>query len=279
MNVLTSVMVALNAVANTLGETLFPIGLMPAWLSVTLVSIATGAGMMLVFKYTSDQRAIKRARRDIKANLLAVKLFKDSVSVGLRAQKRVFVGSLSVLALALVPMLVMAVPMTLLLAQLGLWYQCAPLQVGGNTVVTMSLNGEPDTPMPDVELVSSAAVEDTSGPVRVTSQREVCWNIRARVAGYHRVEFRVDGQPVEKELAVGSGLMRVSPVRPEWDWSEALLNPREMPFEGGSVVKRIEIQYPARSSWFSGTDAWVVSWFVLSLLAGFCLRGILKVNL
>ncbi|MCI0704517.1 MAG: hypothetical protein L0241_25970 [Planctomycetia bacterium] len=279
MNVLTSIVVALNTLANALGWLLFPIGLLPGWLSATLVAIFTGIAMLVMFKYTSNQRAIKRVRRDIRANVLAVKLFKDSAWVGLKAHGRVFLGAFRLLLLAIVPILVMTIPMVLLLAQLGAWYQAAPLPVGEETVVTVKLNGEPNTPMPALELAPSDAIEDLSGPVRVTSQREVCWNIRAPQPGYHRLTFQIDGQIVEKEIAVGSSEMRVSPIRPAWNWSDALLYPREKPFERESVVKSIEIAYPERDSWTSGTDYWVIYWFIVSLGAGFCLRGVLKVNL
>jgi hypothetical protein len=73
--------------------------------------------------------------------------------------------------------------------------------------------------------------------------------------------------------------MRVSTIRPGRDWSEAILNPREEPFAPESPVKSVEIEYPARSSWTSGTDNWVIYWFIVSFVAGFCLRGVLKVNL
>ena len=78
---LTYIVVWLNALANALGRLLAPIGQLPGWLSATLVAAATGVLLLLVYKYTSHQRAIKAVRNDIKANLLAVKLFKDSAWV------------------------------------------------------------------------------------------------------------------------------------------------------------------------------------------------------
>jgi len=36
----------------------------------------------------------------------------------------------------------MAVPVTLLLGQLALWYQARPLRVGEDTVITLELNGD-----------------------------------------------------------------------------------------------------------------------------------------
>jgi hypothetical protein len=280
MSTVTSIVVALNSAANALGVLLAPIGHLPGWLSATLVAVLTGAAMLVVFKYTSNQRAIKRVRASIRANLLAVKLFRDNVRVGLRAQRRVVFAALHLLLLAVVPILVMTVPMILLLTQLGAWYQAAPLPVGEETVVTVALRGDPTTPMPEIELVPTDAVEDLSGPVRVTSAREVCWSLRAQQPGYHRLQFRINGETIEKELAVGRSVMRVSPIRTDRVWSKDLIeHPREKPFDGDSVVKSISIEYPARHSWTSGTDYWVGYWFVVSLIAGFCLRGALGVNL
>ena len=44
-------------------------------------------------------------------------------------------------------------------------------------------------------------------------------------------------------------------------------------------MKAIEVEYPTRPGWASGTDNWVIYWFVVALVAGFCLRGVFKVNL
>ncbi len=279
MDALTSLVVWLNAVANALGRILTPIGLVPGWLSTTLIAIATGFAMLLAFKYTSNQRAIKRARRDIRANLLAAKLFRDNIGLGFRSQARVVIGAFRLLILAIVPILAMSVPMILLLAQLGLWYQAAPLPVGAETVVTAKLSGAVDSPLPIVEFESSEAIEVLSGPVQVISQREVCWHVRVRRAGYHRLRYRIGSEAFDKELAVGAGLMRVSPLRPDRRWWDVALNPYEPPFDRDSPVRSIEIEYPERDSWTSGTDYWVYYWFIVSLVAGFCFRGALNVNL
>jgi hypothetical protein len=283
MNVVAQIVVWLNAVANGVGRVLLaPIGLLPGWLSATIVGIVTGLAMLVIFKHTSNQRAIKAARDDIKANLLAMKLFKDSVFVTLKAQGRLLYGALRLFVLALVPMAVMAVPVTMLLAQLALWYQARPLQVGEEAVMTVKLGGSAgsaESAWPKVSLKPTAALDVTIGPLRVLSKRELCWNIRARAPGNHHVEFQVEDQAVDKEVAIGNGFMRVSMERPGWSWSDALLNPWERPFEPDSGVQSIAIDYPTRSSWTSGTDSWVIYWFVVSLVAAFCCRRLLGVNI
>jgi hypothetical protein len=277
---LTQVIVGLNALANALGRPLLaPVGSMPGWLSATLVAAVTGVFLLLIFKYTSNQAAIKRVRNDIDANLFTLKLFKDATPVVLRAQAGMIGGALRLFVLAIVPMLVMMVPVLLLLGQLSLWYQHRPLHVGEETVVVLKLNGDPADPMPAVELEPSPSTEVITGPVRVPSQREAVWVVRPLQEGLHRLSFRADEQSVTKDLAVGDGFMRVSPRRPGWEWSDALLNPAEPTFPASSPVQSVEIDYPDRPSWTSGTDMWVIYWFVVSMVAAFCAKPFLKVNL
>jgi hypothetical protein len=278
-NVLAQVAAWLSAGSNALGRFLLgPLGLLPGWLSATIVAGVTGVLLLAVFKYTSDQGAIKRVRNDIDANLLALKLFKDSTRVSLRSQGRILQGAFWLFIFAIVPMLVMVVPVTLLLGQLALWYQARPLRVGEDTVITLKLNGDSAPAGPPVSLEPTNAVEVTVGPVRVRSTREVCWNVKARENGNHRLVFQVgDQQTSAKEIAIGDGLMRVSKERPGWDWSAILLNPGEEPFRPDDPVRSIEIDYPRRSSWTSGTDSWVIYWFAVSMVAALCFRRAINV--
>jgi hypothetical protein len=279
MDLLTQLVVWLNAAANGLGWFLLaPLGVLPGWLSATVVAAASGVLLLAVFKYTSNQKAIRRVRADVNANLLALKLFKESAAVAVGAQVRVVAGAMRLMVLALVPMAVMTVPVLLVLGQLSLWYQHRPLRVGEEAVVTVQLGGDNGGALPEVRLQPDDAVETTVGPVRILSKREVCWNLKARQGGRHRLEFQVGEQAIDKELAVGDGFMRVSARRPDWKWTDALLNPSEFPLPPDSPVRSIDVAYPQRSSWTSGTDKWVIYWFVVSLVAAFCFRRVLKVH-
>jgi hypothetical protein len=306
MDAVTQIAVWLNAAADALGRlVLAPIGLAPAWLSTTAVAAVTGVLMLVVFKCTSNQRAIKRVRDDIGANLLALKLYKDSASTALQAQGRLLLAAGRLFLLALAPMAVMILPMTLLLGQLALWYDKRPLPVGEEAVVTMQLNGEADAPFPDASLRPAGGVEAMAGPVhvRTAGRREIWWNVRARQAGYHRLQFQVGAQQVNKELAAGDGFMRVSTQRPAWSCTDVLMHPSEAPFGPGSAVQSIEIRYPERDSWSGageswltcwfawsmaaagwlgglvGLPAWMIYWFGASLIVGLCFSRILKVNI
>ncbi|UCC22508.1 MAG: hypothetical protein JSW23_00075 [Planctomycetota bacterium] len=253
----------INVVTNGLGSFLLaPVMVLDGWLSNTIVSAVAGVVLLIIFKYTSNQRAIGRVRDNIKAHMLALKLFKDSMSVTLQAQGQVFKGAFLLLVHAVRPMLVMIVPLALLLSQMGLWYQSRPLMVGEESVVAMKLSSDIEQPWPNVDVESMPGAEVTIGPVRVLSKREVYWKIKALQSGYHRITFQAGGKQVEKELAIGNEFMRVSAERPGWRWGDILLHPAEKPFSPDSVVQSISIDYPDRSSQFFGIPLWLVYFFV-----------------
>jgi hypothetical protein len=270
----------LSTLANAVGRPLLSfIAAVPGWLSATLVASVTGATLLVIFKYTSNQAAIKRVRDDIDANLLALKLFKDATPVVLAAQADMLRGAFRLFVFALVPMLVMMLPVLLLLGQLSLWYQHRPLRVGEEAVLVLKLSGGPRDPIPDVELGNTAAAEVVRGPVRVPSKREVVWVVKACQKGSHLLGLRAADQTITKKLEVGDGFMRVSRRRPAWDWYDILLNPAEPAFGLSSLVQSVEIDYPDRLSRTSGTDNWVIYWFAVSMVAAFCAKPFLKVNL
>lgn len=273
---LTWINVVINPVA---GLALALIGVLPGWLSNTIVSAVSGVVLLILFKYTSNQTAIGRVKDDIKANLLALKLFKDTLSVTFRSQGRVFLGAFKLLRYAAWPLMVMMMPVTMELGQMGLWYQWRPLHVGEESLVTLTLGGNPNDEMPAVTVASISGADVTLGPVRIVSQREVVWRIQASESGSHVIVFEVDGQKIEKELVVGDGYRRASAVRPPREWTEILLHPTEAPFAKDSIVQSIRIDYPNRSSWTSGTDWWLAYFFVASLVFAYAAKPFLNVKI
>lgn len=270
----------INYPVNAASRVVFaPIGMLPGWLSATLVSAITGVLLLIVFKYTSNQQAIGQVRDRIKADLLALKLFKDDLRTTFRAQGRLLVAAACLLRHSLRPLAVMIVPVLLELAQLGLWYQRRPLAPGDEALVTVQLAGEPDQALPDVQLESHGGVQVTTGPVRIFSKRQVCWQVRAVEPGQHALVFDVAGQQVRKQLVVGNGFARAGVVRPGWRWTDILLHPLERPFRAASPVTSIEVDYPARDSFTSGTDWWVAYFFVASMVFALLFKPLVKVRI
>jgi uncharacterized membrane protein (DUF106 family) len=156
----TQVVVWLNQFSGAVASVILaPIAWLPGWLSATAIAAITGIVMLLMFKYTSNQKAIRHTRNQIKANLLALSLFRDDLRVGLRAQLALLMGAARLLTHSLLPMLVMLVPMCLVLGQLALWFQARPLLIGEDAVVTVHLSDSDKQSIMDVQLVPDSAAE------------------------------------------------------------------------------------------------------------------------
>jgi len=269
-----------NVLTNAFGRFfLAPIAVLPGWLSNTIISAVTGVCLLVIFKYTSNQRAIGKIRDDIKANLLALKLFKDSISVTLHAEVCVFKGALLLLVQAIPPILVMILPVSLLLAQMSLWYQFRPLLPGEVAVMTVKLNDNVEGNWPTVNLEPTSEAEVTVGPVRILSRHQICWEIKALENGKHHIILDVNGRQIEKDLVIGAGFMRVSPSRPASNWAGILVNPAEEPFAPDSIVQSVTIDYPKRLSKTSGADWWLIYFFAASMLFALILRPFVKVRI
>src|SRR5690606_29324334 len=128
---------------------------------------------------------------------------------------------------AIVPMLVMALPVCLMLGQIALWYQARPLAVGDEALITLRLKYDDSAAMPEVELAPSPAFETLIGPMRVPSQHEVYWSVKALQQGEHQLTFKTDGETFEKQFVVGDRFQRTSLERPAWSASAMLLHPWE----------------------------------------------------
>ncbi|MBN1656419.1 MAG: hypothetical protein JXA30_21800 [Deltaproteobacteria bacterium] len=279
MDFLLSVVSGLNSASNAVGGLVFFwIARVPGELSITIISAIIGVLLLILFKYTSNQKAIGRVRDEINAELLAIKLFKDSLRVTFVSQARLFWGSLKLLAYSLIPMLIMIVPVSLVLAQLGLWYQARAFRIGEPITVKLQLNRSFDD-LTALELEPAPGFETVVGPVRVFSKKEVYWKLRALAGGEHRLVFRVGDTAYEKRVAVGASLMRLSRKRPSSQFLDALLHPLETPLPPASTVRAIELFYPSRDSKICGTNYWIIYFFVVSMVFAFVFKPILKVRI
>jgi uncharacterized membrane protein (DUF106 family) len=280
MNFLAQLITWINIPVNVLARFLLaPVTVLPGWLSNTIISAVTGVILLIIFKHTSDQKAISLVRNSIKANMLALKLFKDSMSVTLKSQGQIFKGAMLLLVYAAIPMLIMIIPVSLLLAQMSLWYQARPLLPGEDALVTMQLSTAADLSMPDVNLAQTAVADVTTGPVKVLSKHQIYWQIKARENGLHLLTFKLGQQTFEKELVVGDNFMRVSIQRPGRNWGNIMLHPLEKPFPPGSTVQSVSIDYPNRPSKTCGTDWWLAYFFIASMVFALIFKPFFKVKI
>lgn len=272
-------MTIVNAILTAIFDTLYAVlGVLPAWLSLTVLSAVVGVLALVVVRYCSNQKAIGRVKDDIKANMLALKLFKDELRVVFRAQGRLLVSALRMQYHMLPPLLVMIAPFVLVAAQMGLRYQWRPLRPDETANLTVSLRDDAPPGAYNITVEAPKAVHVDSRVRARADRHKVEWYVRGTEPGVYTLRFNGQGQPVTKRLTVGDTQDRVSPKRPGPGFLDRLLYPAEAPFGAHSVIQSISINYPQRESWFSGADWWVVWFLVLSIVAALILKPVLGVK-
>jgi uncharacterized membrane protein (DUF106 family) len=255
-------------------------GLSP-WFGMTAVSLLTALLMLEVYKLTSNQAAIRRAKDRIKAHLLELRLFKDNMRVTLAAQGAILKANFAYMAANLKPLAVMIVPLVLVLAQLSLWFDRAPLRPGDETLVKAGLETTADPVGLGLELEPPPGLEITAPPVRIPDQNEVVWRVKALAPGTGRLLLRAGGQAVEKSVTIdGKPLTKVSTLASRGSFWKRLLYPGEPPLPKGTPVRTIEVLYPAKTLTAFGLRVhWLVAYLVLSIAFGFAFKGVFKVEI
>ncbi len=278
--IFVQLIIRINAAANAFGKAVLGfIESLAGWQSNTIISVAAGALFVLAFKYTSDQKAIGRAKDKFKANMLAMKLFKDELGVILRSAGGALGRVFQRFFYSLRPLLVMIVPVALLLVQMSLWYEARPLRVGEEAMVTMELAGDPNDGWPEVSLLPNEKTDVTMGPVKIFANNEMMWKVQGVSQGRAELMFAVNDEQVGKELVVGEGLKRISVKRPGGHFWQILEHPAERPFGNDSIVQSISISYPKRVSWTSGSFWWICYFFGVSVAAGLIFLPVFKVKI
>jgi uncharacterized membrane protein (DUF106 family) len=251
--------------------------LAPLW-SLTVFSVVTGILMLWIFGLVSNQEAIRTIRDRIRGNLIAVRLFGDDLGLLFRLQGRLLRDNVVFLKYALIPLLVMIVPVLVILIQLNLRFGARPLEPGEAVLVKVTLRDAAAIER-GVSLEAPAGVAVETPGVRVPALREVAWRIRPEQPGRYRLSVRAGDEAVEKELRVGEGWGATSALRTGKTFFDVLLYPGEPPISS-RAVESIEIKYkPLELELLGWSVNWLVFFFLLSILAGFAFRRVLGVEI
>jgi hypothetical protein len=255
------------------------------WAQVAALAVVTSVIALVIFRYTSNQRAIGGLKDRIISRLLEIVLYRDELRVVLRAQRALLWDNFRYLAHSLVPLACMVVPMAALLIQADLRLGHRPLHVGERAIVTVRLRpGAEALDWPSLSAPAGVVVE--TPPVRIPALAEVDWRIRAARAGVWELDFspgRADATPAAerlvKQIVVGAPGGRVS-CRRASGWWQQTLHPGEPALPAGAPVAYVNVSYPAASLSLLGWRMhWVWPYLALALVVGYLLKGPLRVQL
>lgn len=245
---------------------------MPPILSLTVFAILTGIVFLWIYPLISNQGAIKSYRDQISANLLAVRLFQNDLGVFIRIQGSILYNLMHYMRCSLIPLMIMLVPILLILTQMNRFYSVQPVALG-DTILLRVLVEDAQVIPPRSEMHLEAPGFEIETPALVfASANEIAWRLRAEESGIHTAILSLGNTSIDKRLQAGDYEGSVSERRSAI-WWEALLYPGEATLSEENL-RSIRVTYePLPLSVFGLPMNWVVWFTLVTLVAGFALKG------
>ncbi|MBN2245998.1 MAG: hypothetical protein JW755_09145 [Candidatus Aminicenantes bacterium] len=258
----------------------YPFRGMSPWVGMIVISLLSVFLILFIFKHTSNQTGIRKVKDKIKAHLLELRLYKDNLSISLKAQGNILRQNSKYIAYSAKPMLFMIIPIILIIAHTNFWFSYASLEPGQKTLVKVKLKENYDPLETDIRLEPSPAYVIETPPLRILEENEIDWRISALETGEHDLVFSVAGNNLKKSLSVqASPLSRISPVKLQKNFIDELINPTESPIDENLPIKSVEILYPTKNMNFLGLGIhWLIVYFILTIILGFSLKSVFKVE-
>lgn len=227
--------------------------------TLILLSAATGFAMLWLVGRTSNQAGIADAKRRIQAALFEIRLFNDNLGAVLGALGRVLWQNLRYLGYSLVPLAWMALPLTLVIAQLQAFYGYEGLGAGQPALLTLRVS-DPRAAAATLSLDADRTIRVETAAVVLPGSGEVVWRFVPTEPGDYTLVANVGGTPLPKSLHVSGGAARRSPYRVGTGLLDLLLYPSEPPLPAGGPVREIALGYPEAGLEVLG---WRIHWLIV----------------
>ncbi len=248
-----------------------------ALVSLIPLSILLGLVMLWVFKVTSNQKGIERAKKKMQAYLLELRLYGDDPSLIFKTQGNLLASNMRYLGLMFKPALILTIPMVLVLVHMDAIYGIAPLSEGETAILTVQMDGRvaatasaPTLSAPDIVAIDTPAV-------RAFSEGQFSWRLRGVGEGEGLLEFDWDGRHWTKDIAGGGTLGYASHTR-----TASLLETFIYAGEdrlAAPDVSSVSIAYPAAEIQTGSVSLHWLIWFLLiSIASAYGLKGFFGVN-
>jgi uncharacterized membrane protein (DUF106 family) len=252
---------------------------------VIFLSIVIGLLMVVLFGYTSDQKAIGIAKDRLKAHLLAVRLYRDQIPVVMGSYGKILRGTGVYLKLAFKPLLYVIIPITLLMVQIDRYLGQTPIAPNSPFLLTVHLSDQRKSSLTADALNSltldlPSEITMTAPAVHIPAESEVVWRLVGSHEGKYGLKIADGGESVEKTVCIGSDLPRISTIRLRGQFWERMFSSAEPALPQNSPIESISINYPDRDIDIAGYGMnWIWLFFILSMIAGFIFKEVLGIKI
>ncbi len=257
-----------------------PLGRISPALALLAISLFTGIVMLLIFRATSNQQAIKRTKDRIKAHLLEILLYNDNLRMVFRAQGSILLYSLKYLGLAMVPMAAIIVPIAIIVTQSSHFFQHKPPAPHESVTVAVTLTRwVPETAV-ETSISVPAGLSVETPALRIPEKKQIVWRISARESGDFDIVISTPARSYTKQLRVADSRRWLSPARVRPTFARAFLHAVEPPLNRDAPFDSIEVKYAPDRVRIGPIEAhWLVHFFIFSMVFALIVKPVLKVEI
>lgn len=259
---------------------LYPFSFINDFWGIFFLSLITSLVVLVVYKYLSSPSKIRKAKDKIKANILAIRLYKDFWKVIIGSFFKSLFYILKYFALN-IGVIIIILPLLLpLFVQMDVRYGMRPFQPGEEFIIEATFSQDPNSL--DIQLLESENFKPTMNPVFINAfkdeektkpMREVNWKVKVTGEGNAKIRIKVNDNIFEKTLLIGKHHKALSNKKFMDSSLEHFIYPVESLFPGKSDLNYIHIDYPGKIVSFLGLRIhWIIIYLVLVLIIVLALR-------
>ena len=271
----------IHTILNALGSVLItPWIRWSLWTGLIVASLLTALAALLVYRACSNQEGIRSSRNRSISALLDIPLYGEYPAAVFPGIATSLASASLYLAHALKPLLILGLPLTWALIQLGAWFTWQPFQPNETIIATATLNEGVKTADLRTHLSTSPEITVTMEAVHIPAQREISWRLEARSAGDGWLNLHVADRIQRIAIPIGIRPARITPkLFSPLSWHSLLYGAPAM-LDLGGAVQSFHIHFPERRFTVGIWSLhWIVVFLVLTLAFGLALSIPLKVEL
>ena len=251
-------------------------------LALLTFSVLAGVATTIVFRYVSNQRALRAAADRARAMLLRMRLFKDDLHVAIECQEELLKAIGLRLLHSFKPMVVLIIPFFFVLTHLALLFEHRPLQENETAVVELHVAPSFWPGWKNAKLEAPPGVQAETPGLRDEKEHSVSWRLRLKSPPSEPLRWRAGETVVEKQFLGAEDtrlLCAVSAERPGSRLWDRLLHPGEPSLGHDSPVRAVVVDYPKRVTPVLGLNLrWWATFLIVSMLSALLVRPFLRVQ-
>jgi hypothetical protein len=251
---------------------LYPFSFINEFWGILFLSLLMSFVVLWVYKWVSSPRLIRGAKDKIKANIMAIRLYKDSGKDIILSFLKSLLYTFKYFGLNFMPLLIIIPILFPLFVQMDIRYGIQPFRVGDEIVVKARLNK--DIRGLDIQLLDDEHYKPVMNPVFIRALKEADWKLEALQPGAIQAKIKVGDRIYDKSVWIGKSRDAISNLKLRESSWEHFISPAERRLPDNGDVDSIYIKHPGREITFAGiTTHWLVYNLILVLIVVLALKN------